>query len=302
MRALVRDGDGLRIGEVAEPAPGAGQALVEVHSVSLNFGEIKYLATNTAEGAVPGWDAAGVVIEAAADGSGPAAGTRVTTFGWSDAWAEQRAVDTSNLAVLPEGMDLGAAGTLPVAGVTALQALRRLGSVSGRWVLVTGASGGVGRFAVRLAVLAGARVIASANRPAGLAELGAERVAPGVEGVTEPLHGVLDNVGGSLLAQAFGRLGENGLAVAIGKASGENTEIDFEAERHAGVRKQIEPFTVRAPFGPDLEYLITLLAAGRIEPQIGWRGSWERVSEAAEALLSRRIAGKAVLDLHDPTG
>ena len=302
MRALVRTANGLRITEAADPVPEAGQALVEVRSVSLNFGEVNYLARNTTEGEIPGWDAAGVVVRAAADGSGPAAGTPVPTIGWSAAWARLRAVDTENLAALPDGVDLGAASTLPVAGVTALQALRRLGSVSGRWVLVTGASGGVGRFAVRLAALAGARVIASANRPAGLTELGAERVVRGVDGVTGPLHGVLDNVGGPLLAEAFALLGENGRAVSIGKASGANTEIDLEAERLKGVRKQLEPFTVRTPFGPGLDYLISLLAAGKIEPRIGWRGSWDRVAEAIEALLSRQVTGKAVLDLTDPTG
>ncbi|WP_433237873.1 hypothetical protein ACQPYK_29760 [Streptosporangium sp. CA-135522] len=69
-------------------------------------------------------------------------GSRVVTFGWSGAWARLRAVDTENLAVVPESVDLGAASALPVAGVSALQAVRRLGSVLGRRALVTGASAG----------------------------------------------------------------------------------------------------------------------------------------------------------------
>jgi NADPH:quinone reductase-like Zn-dependent oxidoreductase len=80
-------------------------------------------------------------------------------------------------------------------------------------------------------------------------------------------------------------------------ASNEPTTIDFEIERRRGVRKRLEPFTVRAPFAPDLTYLVELLAAGELDPQIGLRTSWTRIADAAEALLGRRIAGKAVLDV-----
>src|SRR5919197_4239866 len=140
------------------------------------------------------------------DAPGPQAGARVATFGSSGAWAERRAVDTAELAVLPDAVDLVAAAALPAAGVTALRALRRLGSVVGRRVLVSGASGGVGRFAVQLAARAGAHVIAavgSTARGAGLTELGAAEVVVGLGGVTEPVFGVVDNVGGRLLADAF---------------------------------------------------------------------------------------------------
>jgi NADPH:quinone reductase-like Zn-dependent oxidoreductase len=197
-------------------------------------------------------------------------------------------------------VDFGPAAALPVAGVTALQALRRLGPVVGRRVLITGASGGVGRFAVQLAARAGAHVIAAVGshaRGAGLKELGAAEVVVGLAHVTEPVFGVLDNVGGQLLADAFRLVDDGGSAQSIGMASNQPTTIDFEAERQFGVHKRLEPFTVRAPFGPDLAYLVELLADGQIDPQIGLRTSWDDVAEAAEALLDRRVAGKAVLDV-----
>ena len=75
------------------------------------------------------------------------------------------------------------------------------------------------------------------------------------------------------------------------------TTIDFESERRRFVRKRLEPFTVRTPFGPDLAYLVELLAAGELDPQIGLRAPWDDVAEVAEALLDRRVAGKAVLDV-----
>lgn len=151
----------------------------------------------------------GVETDAAADGTGPAAGTRVVTFGWSGAWAELRAVDTGELAVVPDDVDLGAASALPVAGVTALQAVRRLGPIVGRRVLVTGASGGVGRYAVQLASLAGAHVIASVGGPSraeGLGGLGAAEIVLGPTGLSEHVYGVLETVGGAQLAEAFYRL------------------------------------------------------------------------------------------------
>lgn len=300
MRALIYDPDaahGVRFDEVDEPRPRQSQAVIKVEAASLNFGELAFAARQLSPGDVFGKDAAGTVVKAAADGSGPPEGARVTSFAGTGGWAELRAADTANLAVVPPAVDLAAASAVPAAGVTALQAVRRLGSVLGRRVLVTGASGGVGRFAVQLAARAGAYVIASVGRPeraAGLQALGAREI---LAGPVEPVFGVLDNVGGGLLAEAFGALEDGGVALSIGWASREPTVIDFEEERMKGVIKRLEPFTVTAPFGPDLAYLINLLEKGELDPQIGWRGPWEQVDEAIDALLGRRVPGKAVLDL-----
>ena len=303
MRALVHDPGapgGLRLADAPDPRPGPAEALVEVGATSLNFGELAFMAERRAPGEVPGWDAAGVVVRAAADGSGPPAGARVVTFSPSGAWARLRAVPTDELAEVPDGVDLGAASALPVAGVTALRALRRLGPVLGRRVLVTGASGGVGRFAVQLGARAGARVVAAVGSPArgeGLRELGAAEVVVGLEGVEGRVAGAIDNVGGPQLAQALALLEPGGLVLSVGQASLQPTTIDFEATRMRSGGARIEAFTVGTGFGPDLAVLVELLAAGALDPQIGWRGPWERVAEAVAALLGRRVRGKAVLDV-----
>jgi NADPH:quinone reductase-like Zn-dependent oxidoreductase len=303
MRAVIYDPEAranLRLADVDEPVPADPEAIVQVRATALNFGEVHFIDQMRRPGEVPGWDAAGVVLKAAADGSGPPVGSRVVGFHGAGGWAERRVVPTENLALLPDSVDFGTAAALPVAGVTALQALRALGPVVGRRVLITGASGGVGRFAVQLAARAGAQVIAavgSAARGAGLTELGAAEVVVGLAHVTEPVFGVLDNVGGQLLADAFSRVSGGGSVQSIGMASNQPTTIDFEVERRTGVRKRLEPFTVRTPFGPDLSFLVDLLAIGELDPQIGLRVSWEDVAEAAEALLDRRVVGKAVLDL-----
>ena len=110
------------------------------------------------------------------------------------------------------------------------------------------------------------------------------------------MAGVLDTVGGPQLAAAFGLLEEGGSALWIGNASREPVALDLP---HPGRRgnTHLSTFEVGGGQGPDLAHLVGLLARGELDPQIGWRGPWERAQEAAEALLSRRVAGKAVLDL-----
>ena len=290
MRALVHDPHaphGLRLGEAPDPAPRASEALIEVGAVSLNFADLAFLRERVAPGGVPGFDAAGTVVAADAAGSGPPAGARVATFGFSGAWAARRAVDTAELAVLPDAVDLQAAAAVPAAGVTALRAVRRLGSIVGRRVLITGASGGVGRFALQLAARAGAHVVAAVGGPdrsVGLTGLGAAEVA-------------VDNVGGPTLARAHELLRPGGLVLSVGMASLEPTTIDFEAARMRAAGTRIETFVVGAGFGPDLAYLVALLDAGELDPQIGWQGPWGRADEAAAALMGRRVRGKAVLEV-----
>jgi NADPH:quinone reductase-like Zn-dependent oxidoreductase len=303
MRALIHDPaapHGLRLSDLPDPVPGPGEALVEVAATSLNFGEVAFLGNHQPVGGVPGWDASGVVLAPAGDGSGPPAGTRVVTFGWSGGWAERRVVDVAELAVLPSSVDHAPAAALPVAGVTALRAVRRLGSVVGRRVLVTGASGGVGRFAVQLAAHAGAQVVAlvgSVERGRGLRELGAAEVVSDVGEVGGPVHAVIDNVGGPLLARCYALLSPGGVALSVGMASLAPTTIDFEQARIHNPDARVEAFNIGSGVGPDLAYLAGLLAAGKLDPQIGWHGSWERVGEAVEALRGRRVLGKAVLEV-----
>ncbi len=300
MRALVVDPAtpaGLALDEVPEPVPGPGQVLVDVRHASLNYGEAASAASEK-PGTVLGWDASGTVAVPAADGSGPAAGTRVVTFGPGGGWAQRRAVSVGELAAVPHAVDLAAAAALPVAGVTALRALRAAGSLLGRRVLVTGAAGGVGTFAVQLAALGGAQVIASVgSRPRieGLAELGAHEVAVGLDTVSGPVDVVIENIGGRSLVRAFELLAPGGSLQSIGGTSGEPAA--FPPYATVGPAKSLSAFTAGDLFGTDLQYLLALLEAGKLRAQIGWRGPWDQAPHAVAALLGRQIRGKAILDV-----
>ena len=299
MRALLVDPDapgGLRLGDAPEPEVAPNQVLVDVRHLALNFGDLRGSRARP-PGFVPGWDASGIVARAATGADGPAEGARVvTTMGTQGGWAERRAVDLDELAVVPDDIDLGEAASLPIAGVTALRALRRASGLLGRRVLITGASGGGGHFGVQLAALAGAHVIASVGSPArgeGLPALGATEVVVGLEGVTAPLHFVLDNVGGPQLAAIWRLLGEGGVVQCIGTTSGE--EASFASL--TGARKSLEAFTKGPRAGDDIAYLMALMQQGKLRVDVGWRGSWSRIAEASDALFGRRVAGKAVLDI-----
>src|SRR6478609_3082196 len=167
MKALVPANGTVEFAEVPQPEPRPGEVLVKVDAFSVNRGET-FLLEDPPPGWRPGKDVAGLVVQAAADGSGPAVGQRVVAHPPSAGWAEYAAVRTDALAVLPERLDAPSAAALPLAGLTALRLLRSAGAVTGRRLLLTGASGGVGHYLAELAAAAGARLTAvTANAERG---------------------------------------------------------------------------------------------------------------------------------------
>jgi NADPH:quinone reductase len=159
MVALVTSSDsatGSKRSEFGEPQPSPNEALVFVRATSVNRGELRLIAVRP-NGWRPGQDVAGVVERAAADGSGPAVGARVIALLDEAGWAERVAVPIDRLAVLPDNVSFVSAATLPVAGTTALRTVRLGGDLAGQRVLITGASGAVGRSRSRLPATRGRR-------------------------------------------------------------------------------------------------------------------------------------------------
>jgi NADPH:quinone reductase len=296
MLALVAAPPTAEIREVPDPQPQRDEALVEVKAFSLNRGESMRLAT-MGDGELNGWDVAGVVRQPAADGSGPKEGARVVGLMGRGAWAQLANVPTGWLAELPDEVSFEDAATLPVAGITALETLDIGGNPLARRVLVTGASGGVGSFAVQLAKHAGAHVTALARRQEGLRELGADEVVNSVpEGAEYDI--VLDGVGGPILGAAVGALASSGTVVSYAATVPEPVEFPGRALYGRAPDAKIVGFLVFRSVrdgAATLSRLVTLTADGRVQPRIDRVSSWREAPQLIQDLLDYKVAGKAVL-------
>jgi NADPH:quinone reductase-like Zn-dependent oxidoreductase len=292
--------------EVAEPSAAPGRAVVEVAAVSLNRGELLHVGRHRLldHRAPFGWDVAGVVVAAATDGTGPAVGSAV--FGWSGdrgTWADRVAVRVGQLAPLPAGLSFEDASTLGVAGLTASAAVGRAPApLPGARVVVTGATGGVGAFAVQLAALEGAETTAVVRDPAGAAALGgwfpsgvAVEVGLDVEGAPADL--VIDSVGGDVLTSALQRVRAGGVVVSLGRTADAPAQVPAawflkHAQLHGLAISQAYDDRTTAPA---LTRLADLVVAGRLRTNVGLVADRRDALAAVRAVLDRQVRGKAVI-------
>jgi NADPH:quinone reductase len=289
--------------------PDRDEVGVRVTAISLNRGETRRALQVAEPGWRPGWDFAGVVETAAADGSGPKPGTRVVGLLPSGAWAERVNCRTHAVAALPDTVSEAEASTLPVAGLTALHALRQGGLLLGRKMLVDGASGGVGHLACQLAASAGAFVWGHIRREehrAAVAEWCGDRIVFGRDLSAAKSFGpfwlILDSLGGSALAAALGMLQPNGTCVTFGVS--EAGTATFESRnffgtggaRLYGLTLFHELMSVeRAGIG--LGLLAELIAVKKLRPQIAVEAPWSEIGTIARRLIDREFTGKAVLHI-----
>ena len=290
----------VRTGKVAEPEVRGDELLVAVEAFSVNRGET-FLLETPRPGWRPGKDVAGTVLQAAANGGGPSVGTRVVGHPESHGWAERAAVPVTNVAALPERVPTVTAAALPLAGLTAIRLLRRAGSLIGRRLLITGASGGVGHYLVELAAAAGAEVTAvsrSTQRGARLIELGAARVVGDVTEAAGPFDVVMESVGGDTFRAALATVKPEGLLLWFGQAGRTPVTVDFFSFFRGPVQARIEQFDYTRSdrtVGEDLATLVDLVDTGRLHPEIGLVRPWTATADVIADLRARRIRGNAVL-------
>jgi NADPH:quinone reductase-like Zn-dependent oxidoreductase len=274
---------------------------VAVEAVSLNRGEVRALQ-HADDGWRPGWDVAGVVAQSAADGTGPPVGTRVVGLAPIGAWAEQVAVPVDLLSRLPDAVDAAAASTLPVAGLTALRAVEMADTVENHSLLVTGASGGVGRFAIQLAAQLGADVTALVSSPERGQPLLALGAASAVVAVPDDamFDVILESVGGEVLGRALQSIGHGGLIVSFGNSSGAPSTFDVSRfYRRGGARLYafvLAHELARSGSGAlDLARLAGMVADGHLDVGIACEAPWTEAATVVDAFRRREVAGKVVL-------
>ena len=283
-------GDMVRLADVPAPRPRPDEVVVAVEAFSVNRGETLRLEQPVA-GWRPGKDVAGTVAEAAADGSGPPAGTRVVGHPPGGGWSTRVAVPVADLAVLPPEVSSVTAAALHLAGINALLLVRRAGWLVGRRLLVTGASGGVGHYVVELAAAAGAEVTAisaSPQRGERLRALGAAEVRPTLPTGGPPFDVVMESVGGEFLGGSLALLRDEGQLLWFGQASRQPASLDFFDYWDGPVQATITHIDYtrgERTFGEDLATLV-----GIVRP-------WTETPDVIALLRGRQVRGNAVLAL-----
>jgi NADPH2:quinone reductase len=306
MRALVADptaSPALSLADVPEPSPGPGQLLIDMEAASVNRGEIR-TAGKQPPGTIIGWDVAGTV---AAVGEGVTQfdlGERVVALSPSGgAFAERVVVPADWTAPLPSACDFVTAATLPVAGVTAVGVLRLARVHAGDRVLITGAAGGVGLFAVQLALQAKATVTGQAGseeRAATVRDTGAEALVHPGDG--SPVDGefdvVIDGIGGPMLGPLLDTAVTGGRVVVFGNSA--DAESTFRVERFYSKGVTIFGFRVFASVPTDqvvkdMANLADQAASGALRVAVQATAPLAEALPLIRDLYDRKVTGKVVL-------
>ncbi|WP_430868643.1 NADP-dependent oxidoreductase [Demequina aurantiaca] len=295
-------GDVFEVTEIAEPHIGPDTMVVEVKAAGINPVDYKiregYLAQliDTTFPVVPGWDVAGVVVQVGLDtpefkvGDEVYAYARKDILGVGGTIAERVAVPARTAALKPSSLSFEEAGAVPLAGLTAIQTVRRAGVKQGQKVLVHGAAGGVGSFAVQLAVHAGATVVgtASARNHDYLAELGATGVEYGdglkdraLEAQPGGYDVILDYAGGSSLDDTAALLADGGVVTSVADP---RAQSEFGGH-YAWVR----------PDTSDLTELARLIDAGTLKVELAQAFPLAQTKDAYAALEDGHVRGKIVV-------
>lgn len=289
-----------RRSQVPGPTPRAHEALIETSAVSVNPTDLAFLSA-AENGTVLGYELSGTVLQPAADGTGPPVGARVAGMVMGGAWAQRVAVPSAQLAVVPQGVDLRSAATVPIAAVSALRALRAGGPILGRRVMVTGATGAVGSYAVQLGSIGGAAdvtAVARSEESSGrLQALGATQVVTHPRGSGVLADTVIDTVGGDVLSHAFAMTATGGNLVSVGRASGDDIVLPAEALEGAGGRsgRTIRTFFMPdepADYVADLHFILQLVNNGQLDVSVD---HVEEIDGDLSLLRSGKWAGKLVL-------
>ncbi len=314
--ALAPDFAGCGLTDIADPTRQPGQVLIRVRAASLNFPDLlmtegKYQLKPVLP-FVPGMEVAGEIVEADPDsgfapGDAVVAGTRLGGF------AELVAVDGRSVRAMPANLDFAHAASVGAAYNTAYVSLVRLANVQpGEWVVVHGATGGVGLAAVDLAKALGARVIATSRSAEKLAMVAADYapdatlLAPRFREAVKDLTGggadvIFDPVGGDVFDESTRCIAFGGRLLVVGFTSGRIATVPtniplIKGFSVIGVRagEYGRQFPDRGRENQDAIWAMT--AAGKIRPRVDARYALTDWREAFAAMRDSRMVGKIVIE------
>lgn len=328
MRAAVQhrygSSDALTVSTIDRPDINSDEVLIEVVAAGVDRG-VWHLITGRPylvrlagygvtkpKNPVPGLDVSGRVVAVGSDVRRFRVGDEV--FGIAGgAYAEFAAAKEEKLAHKPAGLSFEKASVAAISGITALQALTDVGAVeAGQAVLIIGASGGVGTYAVQLAKALGATVtgVASGTKADLVESLGADHVidyaaADYLDGATR--YDLIIDIGGrNPVARLRRALKTTGTLVIVGGEGGGSVTGGIGRQLRA---KMLSPFVsqrltffVSAEHHSDIERLARFMEAGDVTPAIGSRYRLEDVPQAIADLEAGRTRGKSVILVNDAAG
>ncbi len=303
----------LELVDIPKPVPKSKEVLVKVSAASVDAGVLHLMTGDIpmvrlifgirAPRSRPGISFSGTVAEVGSEVAGFEIGQTVFGTG-SGAFAEFALAKQDKLAVLPEGSDLALASTLPVSASTALQAVRDYGKIkSGQRVLVTGASGGVGSFAVQFAAQQGAIVtgVCTSDKQEFVSRLGASQT---IDYKLEKINGVYDviiDIASPLsLKETRKLLAPGGTLVIVGAASKHGSsgmDRNLRASFISSFVKESLVWLMQSENKDDLEKLSALLAQGKIKSVVDKVFPLEQTREAVEFFSSGKTKGKVVIQI-----
>jgi NADPH:quinone reductase-like Zn-dependent oxidoreductase len=323
MRAIVQDAYGstdvLRLAEIDKPDIAANEVLLKVHAAGMDRGtwhsmtgqpylmRVMGFGLRGPKNRVPGLDVAGTVV---------AVGSEVTRFQIGDevfgisrgSFAEYAAAREDKLAHKPAGLSHEQAAVVPISALTAIQGLRDAGRIqAGQKVLIIGASGGVGTYAVQLAKAFGAEVtgVSSTAKADLVRSIGADHVVDYTrEDFADGVHRydlILDIGGNSRLSRLRRALTPKGTLVIVGGEQGGRLTGGFDRQIRAlalspFVPQRLTMLTNKEHYA-DLEVLSPLIEAGQVTPIIGKTYPLAEVPDAMRQLEAGHARGKTAITI-----
>src|SRR3954452_5524354 len=308
MRAVVAHEYGapdvLKLEQVPRPEPNQDEALVRVITSSVNPADPLTLSGKYAKEfgthlpLIPGYDIAGVVEKTGANVTKLKVGDAVygyPTFGGG--WADYVAVKEWEVAAKPKSLNFVEAAAVPMAAVTAWQALVDVAKLlPGETILIHGGSGGVGSFAVQIAKARGARVIATASTKNQdlLKQLGADVAVDYTktkfEDVAKDVDAVLDPVGKETLARSYGVVKKGGILMSL-VARPDPAELQKHGIRGTGIASHAD--------ADDLTEIAHSIDAGKIKPIVTEVLPLTDAVKAQQQAATHHTRGKVVVRIAD---